>query len=568
MSAFDNTMIVILFQDFLILENQLATGGSMHQDNIGNSTAVNTPKAGRRELIGLAVIALPCLLYSMDLTVLHLAVPALTADLQPTSSQLLWILDIYGFLIAGSLMTMGTLGDRIGRRKLLLIGAAAFGVASILAAFSTSPEMLIAARALLGVAGATLAPSTLSLLRTMFPDPAQFTAAIGVWVSSFSAGAAIGPLAGGLLLERFWWGSVFLISVPVMLLLLAVGPVLLPEYRDPEAGRLDLPSAALSLAAVLLMIFGLKQIAVEGLGVLPVLTIVAGLGIGIWFLRRQCTLSDPLLDLGLFANWAFSTSLVTYMVGILLVFGLSYYTAQYLQLVLGLSPFTAGLWTIPSVGAFILSSNLVPKLVRRFRPGYLVAGGLALAGVGVGMLTQVGVTSLPLLVAGSFVMSLGFGPVITLATDMIVGTAPPERAGAASGISETSAEFGGALGIAVLGSLGTAVYRNQVALTLPEGIPPAAVTAARETLGGAVVAAKQLPTPLGDALLGAAREAFVRGLQLSAVIGAIGLAGMAIVAAILLRHVQTGSEPTQQEEFEAARQGNHLPETIHASHCA
>src|SRR5688500_14763484 len=165
-------------------------------------------KAGRREWIGLAVIALPCLLYSMDLTVLYLAVPALTADLQPTSSQLLWILDIYGFLIAGSLMTMGTLGDRIGRRKLLLIGAAAFGVASILAAFSTSPEMLIAARALLGVAGATLAPSTLSLLRTMFPAPAQFTAAIGVWVSSFSAGAAIGPLAGGLLLERFWWGSV------------------------------------------------------------------------------------------------------------------------------------------------------------------------------------------------------------------------------------------------------------------------------------------------------------------------------------------------------------------------
>jgi DHA2 family multidrug resistance protein-like MFS transporter len=567
-SAFDDTMIVILFQDFLKLENTLAIGGSMHQDTIGNSTAVNTPRAGRREWIGLAVIALPCLLYSMDLTVLHLAVPALTADLQPTSSQLLWILDIYGFLIAGSLITMGTLGDRIGRRKLLLIGAAAFGLASILAAFSTSPEMLIAARAVLGVAGATLAPSTLSLLRTMFPDPAQFTVAIGVWVSSFSAGAAIGPLAGGLLLERFWWGSVFLISVPVMLLLLAVGPALLPEYRDPEAGRLDLLSAALSLAAVLLVIFGLKQIAVEGLGVPPILSIVAGLAIGVWFLRRQRTLSDPLLDLGLFANRAFSTSLATYMVGILLVFGLSYYTAQYLQLVLGLSPFTAGLWTIPSVGAFILSSNIVPKLVRRFRPGYLVAGGLALAAVGVGLLTQVGVTSLPFLVAGSFVMSLGFGPVITLATDMIVGTAPPERAGAASGISETSAEFGGALGIAVLGSLGTAVYRNQVALTLPESIPPAATIATRETLGGAVVAAKQLPAPLADALLSSAREAFVQGLQLTAVIGAVGLAGMAFVAAILLRHVQTGSGPTQQDEFEAARQGNHLPETIHASHCA
>jgi DHA2 family multidrug resistance protein-like MFS transporter len=358
-----------------------------------------------------------------------------------------------------------------------------------------------------------------------------------------------------MLLERFWWGSVFLIGVPVMLLLLAVGPVLLPEYRDPEAGRLDLLSAALSLAAVLLVIFGLKQIAVEGLGVLPILTIIAGLAIGVWFLRRQRTLSDPLLDLGLFANRAFSTSLATYMVGILLVFGLSYYTAQYLQLVLGLSPFTAGLWTIPSVGAFILSSNIVPKLVRRFRPGYLVAGGLALAAVGVGLLTQVGVTSLPLLVAGSFVMSLGFGPVITLATDVIVGTAPPERAGAASGISETSAEFGGALGIAVLGSLGTAVYRNQVALTVPQSVPPAAATATRETLGGAVVAAKQLPAPLADALLSTAREAFVQGLQLTAVIGAVGLAGMAIVAAILLRHVQTSSEPGQQEESEPEGSG-------------
>jgi DHA2 family multidrug resistance protein-like MFS transporter len=548
-------MIVVLFQEFLVLSNTRKTGGSMHQENTASTSAVNASLAGRREWIGLAVIALPCMLYSMDLTVLHLAVPALTADLQPTSSQLLWILDIYGFLIAGSLITMGTLGDRIGRRKLLLIGAAAFGLASILAAFSTSPEMLIAARALLGVAGATLAPSTLSLLRNMFPDPAQFTVAIGVWVSSFSAGAAIGPLTGGLLLERFWWGSVFLISVPVMLLLLAVGPVLLPEYRDPNAGRLDLLSAALSLAAVLLVIFGLKQIAVEGLGILPISTIVAGLAIGVWFLRRQRTLTDPLLDLGLFANRAFSTSLATYMVGVLLVFGLSYYTAQYLQLVLGLSPFTAGLWTIPSVGAFILSSNLVPKLVRRYRPGTLVAGGLALAAVGVGLLTQVDVTSLSLLVVGSFVMSLGIGPVITLATDLIVGTAPPERAGAASGISETSAEFGGALGIAILGSVGTAVYRNQVSLTLPDSIPAAAATATRETLGGAVVAATQLPAPLADALLGAAREAFVQGLQLAAIIGAVGLAAMAVAAAILLRDVKSSSEPGPRAVSEAEIMG-------------
>ncbi len=522
----------------------------MDEANIGSATTVSVPQAGRREWIALAVIALPCMLYSMDLTVLHLAVPALTADLNPTSSQLLWILDIYGFLIAGSLITMGTLGDRIGRRKLLLIGAAAFGLASIFAAFSTSAEMLIAARALLGVAGATLAPSTLSLLRNLFPNPAQFTVAIGVWVSSFSAGAAIGPLAGGVLLERFWWGSVFLISVPVMLLLLAVGPFLLPEYRDPDAGRLDLLSAALSLAAVLLMIFGLKQVAVEGPSVVSIGAIVAGLLIGAWFVQRQRSLADPLIDLRLFASRAFSTSLVTYMAGILFVFGLSYYTAQYLQLVLGLSPFTAGLWTIPGVAAFILSSNVVPKLVRVIRPGYLVAGGLALAAVGVALLTQVSVTSLSLLVAGNFIMSLGFGPVITLATDVIVGSAPPERAGAASGISETSAEFGGALGIAVLGSIGAAIYRNQVALTLPDGIPAEAVAATRETLGGAVVAAEQLPAPLAAALLDAAREAFVQGLQLTAVIGAVGLAGMAVLAAILLRHVQTGSEPQGAREPE------------------
>ena len=227
----------------------------------------DTPaKAGRREWMGLAVIALPCAVYSMDLTVLNLALPALSEDLAPSSSQLLWIVDIYGFMVAGLLITMGTLGDRIGRRRLLLIGAAAFAAASVFAAISTSAEMLIAARALLGVAAATLAPSTLALIRNMFADPQERTFAIGVWITSFSGGAAIGPLVGGLLLERFWWGSVFLLALPVMALLLAVGPRLLPEFRDPEAGRLDLISAAASLVAVLAVIYGLKQIAQDGVG--------------------------------------------------------------------------------------------------------------------------------------------------------------------------------------------------------------------------------------------------------------------------------------------------------------
>jgi MFS transporter, DHA2 family, multidrug resistance protein len=507
------------------------------------------PRAGRREWIGLAVIALPCLLYSMDLTVLELAVPKLSADLKPTSSQLLWILDIYGFLLAGFLITMGTIGDRIGRRRLLLIGAAAFGLASVLAAFSRSAEMLIAARALLGVAGATLAPSTLSLIRNMFLDPDQRTFAIGVWATSFSAGAAIGPLIGGVLLERFWWGSVFLLAVPVMALLLVLGPVLLPEFRDPQAGRLDLTSAALSLSAVLAVIYGLKQIAQEGLGSLPLLSILVGFAVGVVFVRRQQELADPLIDLRLFRAPAFSASLAAFALSIFVIAGIFFFIAQYLQLVLGLSPLVAGLWTVPSAGGLIAGSMLAPLVVRRIRPAFVMAGGMALSAVGFGMLTQVGDTAgLTVLVTGSVVLALGVAPVGTLATDIVVGSAPPERAGAASGISETGAELGGALGIAVLGSIGTAVYRTQVADTFPDGVPPDATEAARDTLGGAVAVAAELPDPLGAGLLDTAREAFTQGLQLTAITSAAIVLGMAVLAAVLLRHVRAGSKPEDQPD--------------------
>ncbi len=466
------------------------------------------PKATRREWIGLGVIALPCLLYSMDLTVLNLAVPKLSEALKPSSAQLLWIVDIYGFLIAGSLITMGTLGDRIGRRRLLLIGAAAFGVASVIAAFSTSAEMLIATRALLGVAGATLAPSTLSLIRSMFLDPQQRTVAIGVWVTSYSVGGAIGPLLGGVLLQYFWWGSVFLIGVPVMLLLLVLGPILLPEFRDPQAGRLDLFSAALSLAAVLLVIYGLKRVAEHGLGWVPAFTIVTGLAVGAAFLRRQRALAHPLIDLRLFRSRAFSASLAVYLLGTLVAFGAYIYIAQYLQLVLGLPPLQAGLATVPSMAAFVVGSMLVPVIARRVRPWSLMAAGLVLAAVGFGVLAQAdgaggagGAGGLEVIVIGSIIYSLGFSPVVILATDLIVGSAPVERAGAASAISETSSELGGALGIAVLGSIGVAVYRGMMATGIPLGVPPDAAEVARATLGGAVSVAQQLPDPLRAELL-------------------------------------------------------------------
>jgi DHA2 family multidrug resistance protein-like MFS transporter len=498
--------------------------------------------AGRREWAGLAVIALPCLLYAMDLTVLNLAVPQLSRELAPSGTQLLWIVDIYGFLVAGLLVTMGTLGDRIGRRRLLLFGAAGFAGASVAAAFSASPGMLIAARALLGVAGATLAPSTLSLIRNMFADARQRTVAVSVWITSFSVGGAAGPLVGGLLLEWFWWGSVFLPAVPVMTLLLVLGPLLLPEFRDPAAGRLDLPSAALSLVAVLAAVYGLKQLAQNGPGWPPVGCILAGLLAGAGFVRRQRRLADPLIDVRLFANRAFSAALATNLLSFFVGFGALLFIAQYLQLVLGLSPLQAGLWSLPASAALILGSMAVPLLARRAPPVAVIAAGLALAAAGFGLLTQLGgTTGLAVLVTGSVIFSLGLAPVDTLATDLAVGAARPERAGAASAITETSAEFGGALGIAVLGVIGTAVYRGQMAGAIPDGVPHQAAAAARDTLGGAVAAAGQLPHRLGAALLEAARQAFTHGLHAAAAASAAAALAFAILVVVLLRGARPGS---------------------------
>ena len=497
------------------------------------------PRAGRREWIGLAVIALPCLLYSMDLTVLNLAVPAISADLEPSSTQLLWILDIYGFMVASSLITMGTLGDRIGRRRLLLIGAAVFGITSVIAAFSTSAEMLIGTRAVLGLAGATLAPSTLSLIRNMFLDPAQRTFAIGVWVTSYSVGGALGPILGGLVLQHFWWGSAFLIGVPVMLLLLLVGPMLLPEFRDSNARRLDLLSAALSLVAVLLVIYGLKRMAASGLRWLPMLSVIAGTLVGVAFVRRQRLLDDPFLDLQLFRSPAFSASLAAYTLATFIMFGSYIFIAQYLQLVLGLSPLEAGLWTVPLMCAYIAGSMLVPTLARRFQPAWLMSGGLVISGLGFILLARLGdAPSLALLLIASVVYSLGMSPVVILATDLIVGSAPVERAGAASALSETSSELGGALGIAVLGSIGVMTYRTVMLSGLPAGIPPLAAEAAQSTLGAAIAEAGTLPGPVGAELLTTARAAFSHSFEVIALISAAIAFATALMTARLLRGVK------------------------------
>jgi DHA2 family multidrug resistance protein-like MFS transporter len=497
-------------------------------------------KATRREWIGLAVIALPCLVYSMDLTVLNLAIPTLAAELKPSAGQLLWIIDIYGFMVAGFLMTMGTLGDRIGRRRLLLYGAAAFGVASALAAFASTAEELILMRALLGIAGATLAPSTLSLITVMFTDERERSFAISMWVASFSAGGILGPLIGGVLIEWFHWGSVFLIAVPVMVLLLACGPWLLPEYKAPRAGRIDLASALLSLGAVLGVIYGIKHGSEYGWGPQAIGALTGGFVLAAVFVRRQGRLADPMIDLALFARPAFSASLAINLGGVLFMFGSFIFVAQYFQLVAGLSPLQAALASLPSALAFTVASFLTPPLAARFRPVTLMTGGMALAAVGFFWLALAPKFELALeqIVAATVLFSIGFTPVITLTTGLIVGSAPPERAGAASAMSETAVELGGALGIAFLGSLGAALYRAGMQGVAVAGVPAEGVAAMKSTLGGALGVAAALRADQAAMLVDRARDAFMDGFVAVAWLSIAGMVVAAAVALSLLREVK------------------------------
>lgn len=494
------------------------------------------PRATAREWTGLAVLALPTLLLSMDVSVLYLALPQLSADLGASGTQQLWILDIYSFMLAGLLVTMGTLGDRVGRRRLLLIGGTAFGCVSLLAAYSSSPEMLIAARALLGVAGATLMPSTMALIRNMFPDPKQMAAAIGAWFACFMGGMTVGPLVGGLLLARFWWGSAFLLGVPVMLVLLVLGPRLLPEYKAPEAGRLDPLSVALSLAAILPVIYGLKELAREGWHPLPALAIVAGLAVGVLFARRQGRLKHPLLDLRLFAGRRFSTALGMMLFGGVVMAGISLMGSLYLQLVVGLTPWAAGLSMIPQNIAMAVGSGIAPALARKLRPTTVIAIGLLLAATGLGMhvLADGG---RGMVIAGMTVASLGLALPMSLLMNVIMSAAPPEQAGSAASVSETSGEFGIALGIASLGSVGTAVYSAE--LIVPDGVPAAMAETARDDIAAAASVAAGLPGQLGADLLDAARAAFTSGVNVVGAIGAAVFLTLAVLAIAVLRRDET-----------------------------
>ncbi|MET9891471.1 MFS transporter [Streptomyces sp. NPDC006465] len=486
--------------------------------------------AGRREWTALGVLMLPLLLVSMDVSVLYFAIPSISADLEPSGTQQLWIFDIYAFVLAGLLMTMGSLGDRIGRRKLLLFGAAAFGTASVLAAYANSAEMLIAARAVLGIGGATLMPSTMAIIRTMFTDPGQRAKAIGMWSGVMTGGIALGSVMSGVLVQYFWWGSVFLVNLPAMVLLLVLGPILLPESRNPEPGRFDLLSVPLSMAAVLPVIYGIKEIPSEGWKTEYVVSVLVGLVFAALFVHRQRTAKSPLISPALFRGRGFAPAVVLNLIASFGMLGSAYFTTQYLQSVLGKSSMEAALWALlPTVLVGVaapVSAQLVQKGVDR---AHVVSGGFLTAACGYGLLTLAGTDSLWLVLAGAGVLAAGIVTVMSQMMDLALGTVPVGNAGSASSLLETGAEFGGALGMAVLGSIGTAVYRQDI----PAGVP----TAAHETLGGALAVAGQLPGDAGQALAQAAREAFTNGMQAAAIAGVILLLGAAALATATLRKV-------------------------------
>lgn len=465
------------------------------------------PSPYPRRWAALAVLAGAVLLLAIDGTVLALAVPSLARALDPTAAQVLWIGDIYSLVIAGLLVTMGAIGDRYGRKRTLLIGAGAFGLASVWAAYSTSPAMLIAARAALGVAGATLMPATLSLIRTLFPDPRERARAIAWWSAASGGGVALGPLVGGFLLEHFWWGSVFLVNVPVVIVIIVAGAVLLPEARDPQPGRLDLLSALLSILALVPVVYSVKHAAGHGVDGVTLGALAAGLVFGLLFARRQRRSPDPMLDLDLFRIPAFSGAVLADLIAVFALVGLLYFFSQYLQLVRGFEPLQAGLGELPATLASIAVIAIVGAALARLGRGRAIAVGLLLASLGLALIAPAlgGEHYLPLGLA-LIPVGMGIGLAMTLTTDAIVSAVPPRKAGAASAVAETGYELGVALGIAILGSVTTAVYRGS--LTIAPGTPVEAARRIEESLASALTV-----LPADSAGAEAARHAFTHALQ-------------------------------------------------------
>jgi DHA2 family multidrug resistance protein-like MFS transporter len=493
--------------------------------------ATTPPRASVRNWLALAVLMLPVLISSVDNTVLSFALPVISESLRPSAAAQLWIIDAYPLVLAGLLVAMGNLGDRWGRRRLLLIGATGFALVSIVAAFAPTAELLILARVGLGFFGAMLMPSTLSLLRSIFLDREQRRLAIAIWAAGFAAGSALGPIVGGVLLEHFWWGSVFLIAVPVLIPLLVFAPLLVPESRDPNPGRIDVASIGLTMVTLVPVVFAIKEFATDGFAWSQVLLVLVGAAAGTLFVRRQLSRENPMLDMRLFRRGAFTGAVLINLVSVFSLVGFLFFVSQHLQLVLRLSPLDAAFALVPGLIVMIVAGLVVVPIVRIIRPSFVVAVGLALAGAAYAIIMVTGqdATEATLMIAFA-VLGLGIGAAETISNDLIISSVPVDKAGAASGVSETSYELGAVLGTAVLGSILTAAYRRGV--SLPAGLSTEDAATARETLGGAVSVGESIGGPAGYRLLESARGSFDSGVVLTSGIG-VGLMALAIVLALV-----------------------------------
>lgn len=503
------------------------------------------PAATWREWTALAVLTVPLLMAATDMTVLFLALPAIAADLAPGSTQMLWILHVAEFLAVGMALTMGWLGARTGRRRLLLIGVAVYGTASLGAAFAPAPEVLIAFRALMGVAAATLAPSIMALLRVLFRSPAQFSVAVAVSMSAFSVGMALGPPLGGVVLEYFWWGAVFVLNVPAAVLVLVAAPLLLPSHREGVSGGFDLSSVVLSTSAIILVIFGLQEIAdrtaaAAGAPLWPyVVSVAAGAVLGALFARRQLRLADPLLDLSLFRRPAFSVSVAAMLFMLLAIGGADMLLAQFLQTVQGLSPAGAGVLLIVPAVAGLITGLLPPLLVRWVRPSIVMGGGLFTAAVGAAVMVSVLPTgNTALIIATTTLIAAALGPLFTLSINLVVASAPVSKAGSAAAVGDVGGGLGNALSLAFLGSLSAVVYRTALQDADLSEVPGGAREAAEESIGGAAAVAESLPGAAAAELTRSADAAFTTAVQSGYGIAAVILVPTAAVVLWLLRNVR------------------------------
>lgn len=511
------------------------------------TAAASGALAGRREWTAFVVLLLPLLLVSMDVSVLFFAIPSIDRDLAPSATQQLWIFDVYAFALTGLLITMGSLGDRIGRRRLLLIGALAFGAASVCAAYATSPEMLIAARAALGIGGATLMPSTIGLVRNMFHNEQQRATAIGIWSGAMAGGVALGSVLSGVMLEHFWWGSVFLINVPAMVLLLVLVPLLVPEFKDPKPGRFDFLSVPLSMGTVLPVVYGIKESAAHGLDARRALIITAGLVIGWAFVRRQRSRSDAMISRELFRGRGFGVGIGLNALAAFAMMGSAFFTTQYLQSVLGMSTMEAALWSLAPSLAVGAAAPAATAIGRRTQRAYVVCGGFVVGAAGFGVFMLAGTDSLALLLIGSGVMSSGIVAVMAIVSDLAMTSSPPEKAGAAASLLETGQEFGGALGMALLGAVATAVYRADMPASAPD--------VARRTLPGAL-------TTGDDSLIAIGREAFVHSMRYASVTGSLILLTGAVLAATLLRRATRPAPPAAEAAAAGAPEAPQVPARV------